>query len=1353
MSLTHRNGPERLLAGVLALGMIAASVASALAQNAITHDFETAGQWTGNFRAISGTPTGTVGQTTSGGNGIVRYDITGGNQATAYLFDQTPTDTTAATQSTIAVTGNITVSFRARTNTSNTSFGVIFADPSNFANNVSGLVNVLTGADQVRFWRDGTPATAGAGIGTQVGTTSTPGVVEPDGSTWTTVTVTLSTSGATPTLVINWGGANYTSAFAAGDYDFANGKTVVILRFYDNNLGASNIDIDNIVINSPGPPDNPPGPPEENTAPSLPFQADRSVAALDTLVVTNTGSDSNTPAQTLTYQLTTAPAGASISSSGIITWTPGPSDVSGTPYTFTTLVTDNGTPALTATNSFQVTVTDAPVFDYVQSMDFTAASDFTGNFRAITNIGGGTLGVSNGTLNIDARSSGGSTSAVLLYDRTPDDSSIATQTAFPTNQQLRISFLARAATTGSSFTVSFADPRNVGNRVSGQFVINTGDDTVRFYRDGSITATSSSNGTQVGGDITFDAGAEPNSGSFVPVTMVLTVNGTTPTLTISAGTAAPVTSTFAAGDIDWNPTLVMLRFGDPSTSAGALEIDNLLVAGGTPVIPPAPVLPPAPGADGNLITVNPSFESGSLNNFSGSYSFTGWTGTNALYSSHAINTGSVAAGTTTHGVKYLRQSWGGTLSTALTARPPATAGTTYELSYDQRSLVRNFPSEKLGSIPMIEFFDPNGVRIKQVWGTANNYKVQYKNINTWETFTLRAVAPAGTAYVGLFFNNPAGRYVDSTHDYTQDRHVDMDNIRLKVIPETADRIGYRRAPRLVEPGRVALLRLNHATPASRILRAALLDSSGTVRASAQTTVASGRYRNTSLPVSIPADLPDGTYSWRLQILPAGGTGNALATLNPAGVICDESVAAPTAANGTDFDADHPRIRFMGRIENTNPKQQWLHWFGSEVFVRFSGTSLALRGSITDNGYGSAESTNLLVVVDEDYTAPITVPLNSFNYVKTLVSGLTDGKHTARLFKSSETDISIRVDGFRVDAGRGLFVPEPHSSRRIEIFGDSVTSGGTASPAYNGYAPLLGRELDADVHIVSKGGTGVASSFAGQDILVNYYDNLSFPNVFNASGAGSLPWDFNRWKAGVVVCAIGHNDQFNNGLATFNSRYAEFKGYIRAAYPNAPFITANTLISANLSQFQNAVDPLAAVDPLHTFAFQPNSWSDSATAHPPTAGHAAQIYGDERRYSLAEVVEDQAGWGFGAPGTAYDQWAAAAFTPGVVAQELQLPEADADLDGISNFMEFALGGNPADPSSAPKFSVSTGTTSTLDLAFFKARSDLSYIIERSTNLMDWSPFSNNRGSVGGTVTVTDNIVPGENRFYRLRVTEF
>src|SRR5208337_1804913 len=95
-----------------------------------------------------------------------------------------------------------------------------------------------------------------------------------------------------------------------------------------------------------------------HNAPSLPSQSNRTISGLVTLVVTNTATVTDIPALALSYRLAVAPAGATISSSGIITWTPSPSQAPST-NVFTTVVTDSGTPPLSATNSFVVVVSTA----------------------------------------------------------------------------------------------------------------------------------------------------------------------------------------------------------------------------------------------------------------------------------------------------------------------------------------------------------------------------------------------------------------------------------------------------------------------------------------------------------------------------------------------------------------------------------------------------------------------------------------------------------------------------------------------------------------------------------------------------------------------------------------------------------------------------------------------------------------------------------------------------------------------------------------------------------------------------------------------------------------------------------
>jgi hypothetical protein len=113
-----------------------------------------------------------------------------------------------------------------------------------------------------------------------------------------------------------------------------------------------------------------------NTPPVLPAQVNRTMQALTTLLVTNTATDTDIPTQVLTYQMVSPPAGASISPSGMISWTPNAGQAPSTNL-ITTIVTDNGTPAMSATNSFTVVVTPANTNGPGQlfSDDFTRGTD------------------------------------------------------------------------------------------------------------------------------------------------------------------------------------------------------------------------------------------------------------------------------------------------------------------------------------------------------------------------------------------------------------------------------------------------------------------------------------------------------------------------------------------------------------------------------------------------------------------------------------------------------------------------------------------------------------------------------------------------------------------------------------------------------------------------------------------------------------------------------------------------------------------------------------------------------------------------------------------------------------------
>jgi hypothetical protein len=98
---------------------------------------------------------------------------------------------------------------------------------------------------------------------------------------------------------------------------------------------------------------------EVNTAPTLPQQNDVTISALSTLLVTNTATDSDLPPNNLTYVLTSAPTNAVIDTNGIIMWSP-TADHSFSTNLFATLVTDDGSPPMSASNSFFVVVSALP---------------------------------------------------------------------------------------------------------------------------------------------------------------------------------------------------------------------------------------------------------------------------------------------------------------------------------------------------------------------------------------------------------------------------------------------------------------------------------------------------------------------------------------------------------------------------------------------------------------------------------------------------------------------------------------------------------------------------------------------------------------------------------------------------------------------------------------------------------------------------------------------------------------------------------------------------------------------------------------------------------------------------------
>ena len=155
--------------------------------------------------------------------------------------------------------------------------------------------------------------------------------------------VQLVRSGTTFTANYSSNGVNWVTLGSSNVTGFATSALWGLAVTAHNSALASAATFDNVTL--------------PNIAPTLAAISNRSIVAGQTLTVTNIATDANSPPQTLTFGLLTSPSSMTLNATnGILTWRPALSQSPST-NTVTVQVSDNGTPPLSATQSFTVTVT------------------------------------------------------------------------------------------------------------------------------------------------------------------------------------------------------------------------------------------------------------------------------------------------------------------------------------------------------------------------------------------------------------------------------------------------------------------------------------------------------------------------------------------------------------------------------------------------------------------------------------------------------------------------------------------------------------------------------------------------------------------------------------------------------------------------------------------------------------------------------------------------------------------------------------------------------------------------------------------------------------------------------------
>ncbi|HEX5222972.1 MAG TPA: immunoglobulin domain-containing protein, partial [Verrucomicrobiae bacterium] len=262
----------------------------------------------------------------------------------------------------IAVSGTVTLDGRIAATlrggfipATNASYQVMtFTSATGTFTNISGL--------DVGFGRSFTPAYAATTLTLQASVTNAPNnaptlapianVSIPEGTSFTftntasdpdgdEILFSLVTAPTNATLGLTTGIFSWTPTEAQG-----NTTNLIILRAFDHGSPSLSVTQAFTIIVA-----------KTNSSPVLAQISPQLMGVGGTLIVTNTASDPDLPASTLTYTLLSPPPGATVNTSGVITWSP----TNPGSYTVTMRVSDNGAPSLSATNSFTVSVIPKPV--------------------------------------------------------------------------------------------------------------------------------------------------------------------------------------------------------------------------------------------------------------------------------------------------------------------------------------------------------------------------------------------------------------------------------------------------------------------------------------------------------------------------------------------------------------------------------------------------------------------------------------------------------------------------------------------------------------------------------------------------------------------------------------------------------------------------------------------------------------------------------------------------------------------------------------------------------------------------------------------------------------------------------
>jgi len=260
-------------------------------------------------------------------------------------------------------------------------------------------------------------------------------------------------------------------------------------------------------------------------------------------------------------------------------------------------------------------------------------------------------------------------------------------------------------------------------------------------------------------------------------------------------------------------------------------------------------------------------------------------------------------------------------------------------------------------------------------------------------------------------------------------------------------------------------------------------------------------------------------------------------------------------------ASDPHLQYTGRVDVTNKNAPVVSWPNTSLAANFTGSYLA----VTFDDQNGKNFFNAFI--DGDLDHPVILQMEKGEHQYVVADHLKAGKHSVLITKRTEGEEGATIiKGVSLADHARLLSPPARLKRRIEFFGDSITSGmGDESPddgvddqlkdknSFMSYAAITARDLHAEMHMTSQSGIGIMVSWF-DFVMPQFYDQL------NAVGNNDSQWDFSSWTPDVVVINLFQNDSWLTDrdkkllpLPTEEQRiqaYVDFASTIRSKYPKA-----------------------------------------------------------------------------------------------------------------------------------------------------------------------------------------------------------